>query len=170
MTNPEFIVDIKYAMDMEYHKLLAQNNGNLQAALFDAAKNNYPWAIPRLIQLCVGTLPVSHFGANVLARSIKNRALMIAADHGHLIVVAQLIAAKAQVNATGREGQTPLTKAASHGHGAVISQLIAANARVNTSDNYGDTALINAAYGGRVAATALLLAANARVNACDNDG
>lgn len=80
-------------------------------------------------------------------------------------VVAQLLAAGADVNARSNIGNTVLIWVAQNGRTATVAQLLAAGADVNARDNSGRTALILAANYGHTAIVAQLLAAGAEIPA-----
>ena len=98
-----------------------------------------------------------------------------AVDRAHLTIVATLIAAGADVNATTSFGNTPLHSFT--GDAAVISLLLSAGADVNAKNIHGSTPLHGVAPNlnlapedANVFAVSLLLSAGADVNAKDNGG
>jgi len=95
-------------------------------------------------------------------------ALCIAAQEGHMEVVAALLAAGAIVHAA--EGARPaLQFAAAHGHLEVVAALLAAGARVNEAGDEGATPLLVAAYQGHTKVVSALLAAGAEVGPIAQD-
>ena len=67
-------------------------------------------------------------------------ALHYAADNGHEAVVAQLLQAKAEIQARDSNGRTALHWAAFNGKEAVVETLLRAKADPNAVDNNGMTA------------------------------
>ncbi|MDJ0565930.1 MAG: ankyrin repeat domain-containing protein, partial [Microcystis sp. M49629_WE12] len=67
--------------------------------------------------------------------------LMLAAALNHSQILAQLIAASANVNQVNQDGTPALMIATYKGHTAIAEQLLTAGARVNMRDQDGDTAL-----------------------------
>jgi len=74
--------------------------------------------------------------------------LIAASSEGHIAVVKQLIAAKADVNAKDKDGTTALMAASARGHVDVAKELVEAKAEVNTQNTDGHTALMFA-YNGK---------------------
>lgn len=103
-------------------------------------------------------------------------ALGAAAINHHAEVVAALLAAGANVNASGQVrgdetgGGTPLLDVASTGHVGIARALLAAGARVDARNNNGYTPLIHASGQGDIAMVTLLAEAGADVNAVNADG
>lgn len=106
----------------------------------------------------------------------NKRLLHIAADCGHHQVCEVLLAAGANVNASNRDGDTPLFTAVYKGHHEVCETLLAAGASPNAASQYtgigalGETLLHTAALRGFPAICTILLAEGARVNAVDSVG
>ena len=73
-----------------------------------------------------------------------------------MAAVSLLLGAKADVNATDYDGQTPLCAAAAKVHVAVIAALLASKAALNVADEGRKTPLQRAAEAGHSAAAALL--------------
>ena len=92
-----------------------------------------------------------------------DRALAAACTAGHAAVVQMLLAAGADVHASGDEA---LLSASVQGHAAVVRLLLAAGADVHFAD---DRALRSASAYGEADAVAALLAAGANVHAKDDD-
>ena len=84
--------------------------------------------------------------------------------------VSELIANGPDVNASDKDGLTPLCKAAFKGQKDVAGLLIAKGANVNTGDKYGPTPLHYAVFGGSKDVAELLIAKGADVNAKGKDG
>ncbi len=94
-----------------------------------------------------------------------------ACRHGLSEIVAQLIAAKADVNArTTTDGATPLFIASQWGHAEIVTKLLAANADVNHANNGGATPLYVASEMGHTEVVTTLIDANADVNQAKNNG
>lgn len=100
-----------------------------------------------------------------------NSALYFAASTGNTTEVGNLLAHRANVNATGgtSAADTPLFCAAAHGYVDVAKQLLAAKARVNLKDTDGDTPLHLAAMTSDTLVTALI-EAKANVGASNGRG
>ena len=98
-------------------------------------------------------------------------ALIWAAQNGHEPVVAELVKAKADVNArTSKGGTTALALAAQNGHEAIVNALLAAGADVNAPGMAGWTPLMKAAHFGNQTIVEALLAAGADRRSHDADG
>src|SRR5262245_5474267 len=80
---------------------------------------------------------------------------------GRVAEVNALIDGGADVNASDRDGVTPLMRAASAGRGDVVRLLVASRADVNAKTSGGATALMMASLGGYAPAVDALLAAKA---------
>lgn len=78
----------------------------------------------------------------------------MAARHGHVAVVQQLLSAHAAVGATRGDlfSRTPLDAAATSGRAAVVQRLLAAGAAAGAADSSGSTPLHEAAQKGHAAA------------------
>jgi ankyrin repeat protein/tRNA A-37 threonylcarbamoyl transferase component Bud32 len=88
--------------------------------------------------------------------------LILAALHGRLPEVNQLLAAGARVDAAAEDGSTALMHAAYGGHLDVVKRLVLAGAGVNTmSNDFVTTPLLMAATNGHADVAAALLAAGA---------
>jgi len=88
-------------------------------------------------------------------------ALHLSAAAGHEDVVAQLLAAGANLNALDKKQQT----ASVHGHASVVQQLLQAGADMTAASSSGSTVLHASAAGGHVDVLQLLLRAGPAVNA-----
>jgi uncharacterized protein len=109
-----------------------------------------------------------HGGANVMSRTRLGAytPLALAAEAGHGPVVAALVDAGADVNATDSSGTTVLMLAAASGDAEAISVLADHGAKVDARERaMGQTALMFAAARNRVRAIHLLVARGARVDA-----
>ncbi len=84
-------------------------------------------------------------------------------------VIAAFIKAKANLDITAADGETPLMAAVDTDRGDIIEALIAAGAKIEAKDNDGWTALHYAATNGKWSALEKLIAAKANVNAAAND-
>ncbi|MBX3398561.1 MAG: ankyrin repeat domain-containing protein [Gemmataceae bacterium] len=101
----------------------------------------------------------------------RRTALMVAAEKGHRAVVALLLKAGADPNATDEYKTTALTGAVERNHRAVVALLLKAGADPNRRRHGGDFALRSAAVRGIDATiTKLLLAHGADVRAHKNGG
>ena len=98
-------------------------------------------------------------------------ALHVAVKCGHLEVVKALIAAEANINQSGNDGETPLRSAAIHGKVEVVQALLEAGAEPNAKgDCWGLTALHEAVRRGYLEVVKALIAKGANINQPDNDG
>jgi hypothetical protein len=98
-------------------------------------------------------------------------ALIWAAQNGHEPVVAELVKAKADVNArTSKGGTTALALAAQNGHSAIVKALLAAKADVDAPGMAGWTPLMKAAHFGHETIVQTLLAAGADRGRRDAEG
>ena len=80
---------------------------------------------------------------------------------GRLDALRAFLAAGADINATLRDGRTPLMFAADNGNVDVVRELVAAGANVDAATVSGETALMGAARFGRIDVVRLLLEAGA---------
>ena len=111
-------------------------------------------------------------------RRLLNTDLRLAACNGDIKKVENLLERGADINATGIQGDSPLTSSEScglHDHLTesrvqLIELLIAKGAEVNHTDDDGTTALMYAARNGDTAAINALLKSGAAVNLADKDG
>ena len=74
--------------------------------------------------------------------------LIAASSEGHVAIVKQLIAAKADINAKDKDGTTALMAASARGHVDAAKELLNAKAEVNSQNTDGHTALMFA-YNGK---------------------
>ena len=126
-TDPNLIQIASYEL---YKQLLKKHKGNLNAALFDAAENNYPRAIVRLVQE----------GANVDTTNAKGQpALMEAAMNDHNDVVTLLLDLGAGIDNPDSLGRTPLMGAAMAGNAQIVQTLLERGANKNLVSSIGDT-------------------------------
>ena len=93
-----------------------------------------------------------------------------AAIAGDVAKLNRLIKAGADVNATSKDGWTPLHWAARKGHTDAVIALLEAGADVNATDERDLTPLYWAAFKGHTDAVIALLEAGADVRATDNRG
>jgi ankyrin repeat protein len=91
-------------------------------------------------------------------------ALCLAASEGHKDVVNFLIAKKADVHISTRDGYTPLMAAASQGWNDIVSLLIEKGADVNAQSKHGFTALMMAVWAGHAETIELLVHHGANIN------
>ena len=103
------------------------------------------------------------------AQQLDNLELLkLAALHGHVDIIAELVAHGANINDNvGQNTSTPLATAAEHGHLEAAEKLIELGADVNFKADY--TALQRACIGDQPDAVALLLKHGADVNAARHD-
>jgi ankyrin repeat protein len=106
----------------------------------------------------------------VVGQAAGDSALITAAREGDLRAVRGLIAKRADVNETARDGSTALLWAAYHADVEMAQALIAAGAKVNTANNYGVTPLLQAGRTGDRALLDALLKAGADVKLAHPDG
>ena len=97
-------------------------------------------------------------------------ALHVAVREDNLDKVRELIAAGADVQATAKNGATPLMFAAKNGNSEVVKLLLDSGANVLTQDDYCWTPLLLAADSGSLEVVKLLLARGADVQTTDKDG
>ena len=99
--------------------------------------------------------------------------LGVAALHGYIGVVAALLDAGADINATDLQG-TALHRAAANGHSEIVKLLLARKADTNAKMHYGRhkgaTPLFDAARSGNADVMRLLISAGAFVDAATEDG
>lgn len=108
-------------------------------------------------------------GATIDARaSSGSTPLHLAAWHGCVEHVAQLVKNGASVTAVTRAGRGPLHFAARRGHAEVIQTLVAAGADVNQTDSKGMSGLHFASEGGHVEAARALMEEGALVMKADD--
>lgn len=99
------------------------------------------------------------------SKDINNdTALSVAAENGHLDVVAELLDSKANVDLKGYKGSTALISAAMRGQTKVVKQLIEAKANLDIQNNENDTALTEAAYYNHFEVVKLLVESGADLN------
>jgi ankyrin repeat protein len=101
---------------------------------------------------------------------LRTNALFNGALDGDIERIQQSIHDGANVNATDKDGQTPLHYAIKHGTPEACSALIENGADMELKDNHGSAALHHAANGGNARACAILISKGADVNAKDEDG
>ena len=97
-------------------------------------------------------------------------ALTYTSREGHLDILKALIAAGADKDKTGDNGNTPLIYAAGNGHVECVKALLAVKADVNKASTCGATPLIWASRNGHVEIVKLLLAAGAKKDKIDTYG
>lgn len=83
--------------------------------------------------------------------------LMVAAGHGYVAIVQELLNSGAEVEAKSKNRGTALSSAVTGGHAEVVRLLLAHGADVNTKDRMGRTPLISASNLRRVEVVKLLL-------------
>lgn len=97
-------------------------------------------------------------------RSEATQALGLAVEGESMLVLRMLLDSGADVNASDKAGETPLTVAAKLGKTAVLKMLLDSRADVNAPGEGGETPLMVAARFGKTANVEFLLAAGADVN------
>lgn len=101
---------------------------------------------------------------------VKNRSgstpLMAACERGSIETVKILLMnnPKADVNASDKHGETPLSLAAANGHSRITALLINAGAKVNTVNRHGNTPLLSCAINGRLKSIKQLIKGGADIN------
>ena len=130
--------------------------------IVDAAKRGDYHAVHRLIE----------DGPEVLAATdgAGYTALHWAAIRGHWRIVAELVAAGADVNAVGGDGGTPLHWACHHDNTEAIESILDAGADLTVANRWGRTPLHVAARRGCAAVAAILLERGADPNAPTKEG
>lgn len=118
----------------------------------------------------VQTILLSRSDVDKRDPTINSSALERAVLNGNRDMVQVLLWAKADVNARGNNGKTPLMMIGEDTDTEIIWDLINNGAKVNLRDNDGDTALISAAQENNVEALKVLLDAGAKVNETNNEG
>jgi ankyrin repeat protein len=93
----------------------------------------------------------------------KRMAILLAAQGGRENVVAELIKAKADVNAS-RDGRTVLMHACQYGYKDTAEQLLDAKADIDQKNSHGETALMFASRYGQINVVRLLLKRGINVN------
>jgi len=101
---------------------------------------------------------------------VKNTALRIASNDGHVELVEMLLNNGANVNAKNSYGVTALHIASREGHTDIVAMLLAAGADVNIKSDFGDTVLLRASNNGNTEIVSMLLEYGADVNAENNYG
>lgn len=95
---------------------------------------------------------------------------MASSRQGHLQIVKLLLDKGAGLNASGRQGRSPLILAARSGHTKVVELLLDHGTDVRSRSPDGATALIQASGNGHAATATILLDRGADVNARAEDG
>ena len=90
----------------------------------------------------------STLGKNLVG-AFHQPALVLAAFHGNLQSLKQLLGAGADVNAVDAKGNSALMEASAQGHAATVAFLLTAGADVNLKSKAGVTALKRAMLGGQ---------------------
>jgi len=116
------------------------------------------------------SIPTSLELINRKVCSYEMTLLHLACKEGNLELIQRLLAAGADINATTKDGCTPLLYAALLGHVEVVQFLLAAGADINATDKDGSTSLLYAASSGHIEVVQSLLAAGANINATTKDG
>ena len=121
----------------------------------------------RAAQIAVVKLLLAH---NV-APETQHEALRLAVATAEKEIVGLLLGNKADVNASDKNGDTPLHVAAGSGRKDMVEFLLDNKAEVNAKDNAGNTPLLKTtAFVGFTNVAELLLARGAEVNATNNVG
>lgn len=112
-------------------------------------------------------------GADVEAVSEQqgSRPLHLAADAGSIDVLALLLKAGADIEATDSLGRRPLSRAAAAGQSEAVEFLLDSGTEIDARNGPSNrTSLIEAAYKGRMGSTRLLVQRGADINARDDRG
>ena len=110
-------------------------------------------------------------GCNTLIdAAASSKKLLDAVNYAPLDVVRELIAAKANKEATDEWGYTPLTIAGNYGRLDVMRELLAAKANIETVDDFGNTPLICAALNGNLDVVRELINSGANISAKTKKG
>ena len=159
-----------------YETWIAPNRAH--HAFLKAVSKGEDWVIQEIDQLvndhCQYFLyKASSYANRAFHIEFGDTALIMAAYHGHIEVVARLLQVESiDVNQAGYKGTTALWCAAYNGHNAVVKYLLAAQGiDVNHANNNGSTALMLAAQNGHIEVVKYLLAAQGiDVNHAKNNG
>jgi ankyrin repeat protein len=131
-------------------------------ALFEASKNGHYDVAELLIESAVAE------------PRFKDPAKITALHHtsyaGNLALTRLLILEGADINATDKNGQSPLCRASEGGNAAIIKLLVEMGAEIDKTDNSGRSALDQAAENGRPEVLRYLLHHGARTNSSDLGG
>jgi ankyrin repeat protein len=114
-------------------------------------------------------LPILLLSSVLLGSASELRLIEAIKDQNHK-AIAQLIAARADVNAALPDGSTPLAWAAYQDDAETVLALLKAGAKVTTADQYGETPLTLACANGNAVVTEALLKAGADANAARWNG
>ena len=101
---------------------------------------------------------------------MKNDALTVAAGAAQHRCLDMLLAARANVDAEGNDGQTPLMLVATKGASTCLKALLQAGAEVDKQSHKGETAVALAASTLQHTCLKLLVSARATVDLVDRDG
>jgi ankyrin repeat protein len=158
-------------------------NINRWTALMWAARNGHDAIVGRLIAAgalidqaadgydsAVATLVASGVQMDSTAHNDRGTALILAAEHGHGVVLDRLLRAGARANYADHNGMTALIWAVVSGHTDVLGRLLAAGAQVDQTDNDGETALQIVAERGDLNIAVRLLSEGADVNLASHHG
>jgi ankyrin repeat protein len=123
-----------------------------------------PWTL--LLSLAIAAVPA----AAALAQTGKDAALILAAKHGELNVVRQLLADGARVNARDKNGRTALMVATRRNYVEVARLLIREGADVNAKDLMQDTPFLYAGAEGLIEILKMTLATGADLSSTNRFG
>ncbi len=108
---------------------------------------------------------------NVHAKNHAGRTpLHLAAQHGYMKIVKELIYQNADMHAVDNYDQTAVHYAAKNGHAKIVKELIERGTEVNVTNKQGKTALHLASEYGQTEAVVMLINYRAYINAKDNNG
>ncbi|MBA2655193.1 MAG: ankyrin repeat domain-containing protein [Gammaproteobacteria bacterium] len=133
----------------------------------DQGRTKFYWAAA-----CNIVSEISSTRDSVIINAAQNNGatpLYIAAQNGHIEVVAALINAGANKDQARNEGATPLFIAAQNGHIEVVAALINAGANKDQAMNSGATPLYIAAQNGHIEVVAALINAGANKDQAMNE-
>jgi len=157
--NTEYVDDEGKSHNLLFDAIMVENDAFAQMLIEKGASLDYADEKKVSVLLQAAHRGMSNVTEKLLEKTTKpafvNAAsedgispLIAASSEGHVEVVKQLIAAKADINGKDKDGTTALMAAAARGHLAIVTELLNAKAEVNTQNTDGHTALMFA-YNGK---------------------